>query len=71
PNDFSVDISRVVKNQEQQISMMAKQIDFLNKNVQLLQQLLVKDNNTYLDGRKIDQSAGDRFTRTSFINGVR
>ncbi|MCM3211672.1 phage tail tape measure protein [Bacillus licheniformis] len=71
PNDFSVDISRVVKNQEKQISMMAKQIDFLNKNVQLLQQLLLKDNNTYLDGRKIDQSAGDRFTRTSFINGVR
>ncbi|MEC3836190.1 hypothetical protein CHCC20491_4013 [Bacillus paralicheniformis] len=71
PNDFSVDISRVVKNQEKQISMMAKQIDFLNKNVQLLQRLLLKDNNTYLDGRKIDQSAGDRFTRTSFINGVR
>ena len=71
PNDFSVDISRVVKNQEKQISMMAKQIDFLNKNVQLLQQLLLKDSNTYLDGRKIDQSAGDRFNRTSFINGVR
>ncbi|NWN81330.1 MAG: transglycosylase SLT domain-containing protein [Bacillus sp. (in: Bacteria)] len=71
PNDFSVDISRVVKNQEKQISMMAKQIDFLNKNVQLLQEILLKDSNTYLDGRKIDQSAGDRFTRTSFINGVR
>ncbi|MGQ8940931.1 transglycosylase SLT domain-containing protein, partial [Bacillus licheniformis] len=71
PNDLSVDISRVVKNQEKQISMMAKQIDFLNKNVQLLQQLLLKDSNTYLDGRKIDQSAGDRFNRTSFINGVR
>ncbi|TWL29269.1 hypothetical protein CHCC15546_3916 [Bacillus licheniformis] len=51
--------------------MMAKQIDFLNKNVQLLQEILLKDSNTYLDGRKIDQSAGDRFTRTSFINGVR
>ncbi|KRT93740.1 phage tail tape measure protein [Bacillus glycinifermentans] len=71
PKDFSVDISRVVQNQEKQISMMAKQIDFLNKNVQLLQQILLKDNNTYLDGKKIDQSSGDRYTRTSYLNGVR
>ncbi|WP_145837466.1 phage tail tape measure protein, partial [Bacillus licheniformis] len=71
PKDFSVDISRVVQNQEKQISMMTKQIDFLNKNVQLLQQILLKDNNTYLDGKKIDQSSGDRYTRTSYLNGVR
>ncbi|MGN7271123.1 phage tail tape measure protein [Bacillus licheniformis] len=71
PKDFSVDISRVVQNQEKQISMMTKQIYFLNKNVQLLQQILLKDNNTYLDGKKIDQSSGDRYTRTSYLNGVR
>ncbi|MCY8025659.1 phage tail tape measure protein [Bacillus sonorensis] len=70
-NNISVDISRVVQNQEKQISMMAKQIDFLNKNVQLLQQILLKDNNTYLDGKKIDQSSGDRYNRTSYLNGVR
>ncbi|NPC90968.1 phage tail tape measure protein [Bacillus sp. WMMC1349] len=67
----SVDISSIVQNQEKQINMMAKQIDFLNKNMQLLQQILLKESDTYLDGRKIDQSTGDRFTRTSFMNGVR
>ncbi|MFO6498561.1 phage tail tape measure protein [Bacillus sp. z60-11] len=71
PNNITVDVSRIVQNQEKQISMMAKQIDFLNKNVQLLQQILLKDNNTYLDGKKIDQSSGDRYTRTSYLNGVR
>ncbi|MDA1478274.1 phage tail tape measure protein [Bacillus changyiensis] len=72
PSNFkSVDISSIVQNQEKQINMMAKQIDFLNKNMQLLQQILLKESDTYLDGRKIDQSTGDRFTRTSFMNGVR
>lgn len=40
--NVNVDMSRVVENQEKQISMMAKQIDFLNENVQLLQQLFIK-----------------------------
>ncbi|WP_041336193.1 phage tail tape measure protein [Bacillus subtilis] len=67
--NVNVDMSRVVDNQEKQISMMAKQIDFLNKNVQLLQQILLKDNNTYIDGTRLDQTSADRYNKKRYRNG--
>ncbi|MFC9657387.1 phage tail tape measure protein [Bacillus subtilis] len=67
--NVNVDMSRVVENQEKQISMMAKQIDFLNENVQLLQQLLLKDNNTYIDGIRLDQTSADRYNKKRYRNG--
>lgn len=67
--NVNVDVSRVVENQEKQISMMAKQIDSLNENVQLLQQLLLKDNNTYIDGTRLDQTSADRYNKKRYRNG--
>lgn len=67
--NVNVDVSRVVENQEKQISMMAKQIDFLNENVQLLQQLLLKDTNTYIDGVRLDQTSADRYNKKRYRNG--
>ncbi|MCY9112085.1 phage tail tape measure protein [Bacillus atrophaeus] len=67
--NVSVDMSRVVENQERQISMMGQQIDALQQNLQLLQQLVLKDNSTYIDGTKVDQSSADRYNRKRYRNG--
>ncbi len=70
-NDRSVniDMTRVVENQERQISMMGQQIDALQQNIQLLQQLVLKDNNTYIDGARVDQTSADRYRRKQYRNG--
>ncbi|MFJ9204130.1 phage tail tape measure protein [Bacillus velezensis] len=70
-NDKSVniDMTRVVENQERQISMMGQQIDALQQNIQLLQQLVLKDNNTYIDGARVDQTSADRYRRKQYRNG--
>ncbi|MCY8988021.1 phage tail tape measure protein [Bacillus atrophaeus] len=67
--NVSVDMSRVVENQERQISMMGQQIDALQQNLQMLQQLVLKDNSTYIDGTKVDQSSADRYNRKRYRNG--
>ncbi|KIL30226.1 hypothetical protein B4067_4824 [Bacillus subtilis subsp. subtilis] len=68
PN-VNVDMSRVVENQEKQISMMSQQIDALQQNIQLLQQLVLKDNHTYIDGTRVDQTSADRYNKKRYRNG--
>ncbi|MEC0431418.1 phage tail tape measure protein [Bacillus subtilis] len=67
--NVNVDMSRVVENQEKQISMMSQQIDVLQQNIQLLQQLVLKDNHTYIDGTRLDQTSADRYNKKRYRNG--
>lgn len=67
--NVNVDMSRVVENQEKQISMMSQQIDALQQNIQLLQQLVLKDNHMYIDGTRVDQTSADRYNKKRYRNG--
>ncbi len=67
--NVNVDMSRVVENQEKQISMMSQQIDALQQSIQLLQRLVLKDNHTYIDRTRLDQTSADRYNKNVIETG--
>ncbi|WP_178930380.1 phage tail tape measure protein [Bacillus altitudinis] len=69
------DMRQMIKNQNKQIGLMAQQIDLLSQGLMMMQkgfeQLISKDSNNYMDGRKLDQTTGERFRKEAFMSGVR
>ncbi|WP_342495636.1 phage tail tape measure protein [Bacillus sp. FSL K6-0994] len=69
------DMRQMIENQNKQIGLMAQQIDLLSQGLMMLQkgfeQLISKDSNNYMDGRKLDQTTGERFRKEAFMSGVR
>lgn len=69
------DMRQMIENQNKQIGLMAQQIDLLSQGLMMMQkgfeQLISKDSNNYMDGRKLDQTTGERFRKEAFMSGVR
>ncbi|WMT30437.1 phage tail tape measure protein [Bacillus aerius] len=69
------DMRQMIENQNKQIGLMAQQIDLLSQGLMMMQkgfeQLGSKDSNNYMDGRKLDQTTGERFRKEAFMSGVR
>ncbi|MGX9290999.1 phage tail tape measure protein [Bacillus sp. A015] len=69
------DMRQMIENQNKQIGLMAQQIDLLSQGLIMMQkgfeQLISKDSNNYMDGRKLDQTTGERFRKEAFMSGVR
>ncbi|WP_324657329.1 phage tail tape measure protein [Bacillus altitudinis] len=69
------DMRQMIENQNKQIGLMAQQIDLLSQGLMMMQkgfeQLVSKDSNNYMDGRKLDQTTGERFRKEAFMSGVR
>ncbi|MDR4995828.1 phage tail tape measure protein [Bacillus altitudinis] len=69
------DMKQMIENQNKQIGLMAQQIDLLSQGLMMMQkgfeQLVSKDSNNYMDGRKIDQTTGERYRQQAFMSGVR
>ncbi|PRS65065.1 phage tail tape measure protein [Bacillus pumilus] len=69
------DMRQMIENQNKQIGLMAQQIDLLSQGLMMMQkgfeQLVSKDSNNYMDGRKIDQTTGERYRQQAFMSGVR
>ncbi|WP_392387473.1 hypothetical protein, partial [Bacillus pumilus] len=69
------DMRQMIENQNKQIGLMAQQIDLLSQGLMMMQkgfeQLISKDSNYYMDGRKLDQTTGERFRKEAFMSGVR
>ncbi|WHX43788.1 phage tail tape measure protein [Bacillus pumilus] len=69
------DMRQMIENQNKQIGLMAQQIDLLSQGLMMMQkgfeQLISKDSNNYMDGRKLDQTTGERFRKQAFMSGVR
>ncbi|WP_421726831.1 phage tail tape measure protein [Bacillus velezensis] len=66
----------IVQNDNaEEIKLLKEQNETLNTKldamITLLTRLLAKDNNNYVDGRKVDQVSADRYARAAFHNGVR
>ncbi|MFJ5965537.1 phage tail tape measure protein [Bacillus sp. NPDC093026] len=66
---------QMIENQNKQIGLMAQQIDLLTQGLITMQkgfeQLIAKDPTFKIDGRKVDQTTGDRYRKQAFMNGVR
>ncbi|MFW0810739.1 phage tail tape measure protein [Bacillus pumilus] len=69
------DMRQMIENQNKQIGLMAQQIDLLSQGLMMMQkgfeQLIAKDPNFKIDGRKVDQTTGDRYRKQAFMSGVR
>jgi len=69
------DMRQMIENQNKQIGLMAQQIDLLSQGLMMMQkgfeQLIAKDPNFKIDGRKVDQTTGDRYRKEAFMSGVR
>ncbi|OBS85371.1 phage tail tape measure protein [Bacillus pumilus] len=69
------DMRQMIENQNKQIGLMAQQIDLLSQGLMMMQkgfeQLVSKDSNNYMDGRKLDQTTGERYRQQAFMSGVR
>ncbi|WP_280150127.1 phage tail tape measure protein [Bacillus pumilus] len=69
------DMKQMIENQNKQIGLMAQQIDLLSQGLMMMQkgfeQLIAKDPNLKIDGRKVDQTTGDRYRKEAFMSGVR
>ncbi|MDA7025055.1 phage tail tape measure protein [Bacillus sp. CLL-7-23] len=65
----------VQPDNSQEIQLLKEQNRTLNEKfdalIVLMKQLVIKDQHTYIDGRKVDQEDANRYNKAAFISGVR
>nr|MDH3076428.1 hypothetical protein [Bacillus velezensis] len=62
------DNAEEIKSLKEQNETLNTKLDAM---ITLLTRLVAKDNNNYMDGRKVDQVSADRYARAAFHNGLR